>query len=126
MKLFTVLAALLVAGPAFAQSTLPNKLDCHNGHYDDDRGFSVVVENGAVDLNFWESYLHASAGDIVVSGNTIAIVEKQLKGEAEGDFYTEKTSALLVYDAEANKMTATIYLDGHLSRTAEVLACTVE
>lgn len=121
MNKITLLAIILFSAQSFA--ALPKALKCDNGHLEDDRSFQVVITKAGIELRFWESVLIAKRTDLVVSGNTIAIVDKTLHGSAEGDDYAEKTSALFVYDAKTKQLVTTLHLGGFVSRSAQKLKC---
>lgn len=121
-KLFLA-SALLLSAQAFAGTSLPKTLKCDNGHLDDDRSFQVVINKNGLRLNFWESYLQAKRADLVYSGNSIAILDKKLRGHAEGDAYTNQVSALFVYDAKRKQLAVTYHAEIEAYHKAEKLNC---
>ncbi len=112
MKLAFLLLSALITIPALATSKAP--LVCNNMVNDEiqDNFKEVSLLDGAIEFQIYENSISASARDTIRSGNTIAVINKKLKGSVEGDDYTAITNALLVLDASRKKILVTLILDG--------------
>ncbi len=112
MKLSALLLSVLFSVPALATSRAP--LVCNNmvNNEIQDNFVQVSLLNGAVDFQIYENSISASAKETIVSGNTVAVINKKLKGSVEGDDYTAVANALVVLDASRKKLLVTLILDG--------------
>lgn len=122
MKL--ALVALMFALPTFAQAAT---IECDNGHHDDDRLVQITINPKSrsqfINLQLWETGYVIPVRKVSKNGNTIAIVGQKLKGFAEGEAIETVVDALLIYDAKAKKLNATLAFDGFVNHAAEEFTC---
>lgn len=104
------------ATPAFAQT-------CTLGEDHQDNRVSVTVSKGAVMISLHETSFTASGPELAKNGNTIAILDRNLKVSSEGETFKAKVSALLVYDAAEKKMNATLMIDDTVHTAAADMKC---
>ena len=121
MKSLVLLAILAVSAQTFATSLAP--LECSSGTMGEDNYVSVSMLNGAVEFQMHETFIAASPAETKVTGNTLVIVNKTLKGNAEGDEFTAKTNARLVYRRSRNTLKVTLVLDGNRVLSGRTLKC---
>ena len=120
---FLSLIVMLLSASSYAQAA---DLQCSRGELGEDNYMQISVSrarNGGVEFNLHETSFSASRTDFARSGSSFAVLNKELKGFAEGDAFSAKVNALLVYSPEARTMNVTLMLDGMVVAAAEEWAC---
>lgn len=121
----TLIAAVLLVGSIQASATSLQPLVCESGVPGvGDSYMRAELLNGSVSYQRHESHLKVDASQTTTSGNTLAIVDKTITVQAEGDQFPVQVSALFVYSKDTHTLSATVIYDNHIqyART-EVLKC---
>lgn len=121
MKTMIAAALLVFSANSFAR-TLP-AYECSNGKIGEDSYIRISTMSGDLEFQMHESFITARATVTKSSGNTISVLNRNLKGNAQGDQFTARTNALLVYNPTGNTMNVTLVLDGNAQIRAVDLNC---
>lgn len=120
MKLALLLSILLSASVSFARI---GNLSCSSGEFGEDNYFSITIDQDTISFDPYETHYTLPRSEAVQDGDTIAIVNKTVTGSAEGDDFTAQVSALMVYDAEKNRLNLTLIMDGSLQTPSHYFKC---
>jgi len=123
MKLLSSLIVLLATTSAFAHT---GSKTCSRGELGQDNRMEVVikpVKDDFVVFNLHESSFSVSVYDVVTGGDSLAILNKVIRGSSEGTDLTPTANALLVYNEATNTMNTTLILDGSVLANAVDLKC---
>lgn len=121
MKVLLLLA--LVSMPAVAQASLPASLECSVGVGGEDNFQSVSINGSEVEFTMHETHISVKKSKARISGNSIAIIDRNITGSAEGDTFTAKLDSLLVYNEVDKVLSVTLLLDGHAQIPTTNLSC---
>lgn len=122
MKAFVAL--ILLVGSTQASAALPASLECTAGKISQDSYINLKIKDGEVAYQRHESHITIKASDTTASGSTIAVVDKTIQVQAEGDTFPVQVSALFVYNKEDHAVRATVLYDNRIQYVeAELLKC---
>ena len=119
----SLLTAFVLFASSNAFAALPAKLDCDSGNLGEDSYVYVNVTAATVDIGMHESNYPLARAKTVTRGNTIAVVDRTIRGSAEGDTFVVQVSALLVYDEARKVLNATFFADGYPIISNKELNC---
>jgi hypothetical protein len=121
MKALLAALTLFVSANAFA--SLPATMDCDSGNMGEDSYVYVNIGATKIDMGMHESNYPIARSKTVTRGNTIAILDRTIKGSAEGESFQVQASALLVYDYVRSVLNVTLIEDGHTLISNKELTC---
>lgn len=121
MKVLLASLALFASSQAFA--ALPETMNCDSGNMGEDSYVYVNINSRKIDMGMHESNFPLARAKSVTRGNTIAILDRTIKGSAEGDSFQTQVSALLVYDYARSVLNVTMIEGGHTLISNKELAC---
>ena len=98
-------------------------MNCDSGNMGQDSYVYVNITTNKIDMGMHETNYPIARAKTVTRGNTIAILDRTIKGSAEGDSFQVQASALLVYDYTRNVLNVTLIEDGRAIISNKELTC---
>lgn len=112
--------ALLVSSPALSA---PKSIVCSTGKLGNDNFQQIEIKKTGVEFQFHETFFDVKTRDLAKSGNSISILNKKVKGMAEGDAFTETVDSLLVYNPAKKTLFVSLLLSGFANVPGETFDC---
>lgn len=124
MKMYALMAALMIAAPAFSQasSAAPSQV-CSFGILGEDNYVAVTSGPKELEIEMHETSLKIPYSDIIEGFNSSAILDKTVTMWSEGEETTVTVTALIASYDSANSKDLTLYVDGDLLHSGTVLFC---
>jgi len=121
MKVFALLASVMIAAPSFAQA---ENINCSLGELGADNHVQVIFRDSrTVQFELHETSFSASRAEVAENGNSVAILNRKLNLSAEGERFEAVVDALMIYNPADKTLNLTLIIDGGVHTSAAELNC---